>query len=166
MEHFFTANNIDDANEKRVILLTVIGLKAYKLLQSLVVPERLEDKSNTDLMEAMKKHHNPKPSEIVQQHKFFSQFRQQGETISTFMSELRALAEFYNFGTSLDIMLHDQLVCGVNDSHIQRRLLSEPVLTLETAMKIALALESAAQNVITFQGGNEVSATSSREVLS
>ena len=93
---FFTANNIDDANKKRVILLTVIGPKAYKLLQSLVhvTPIRLEDKSYTDLMEAMKKHHNPKPSEIVQQHKFCSWFRQQGESISTFMSESRVLAKF------------------------------------------------------------------------
>ena len=31
LEHSFTANNIDDANKKRVILLTVIRPKAYKL---------------------------------------------------------------------------------------------------------------------------------------
>ena len=67
---FFTAtcNYIDDANKKKAILLTVIGLKVYKLLQSLVAPEMLENKSYTDLVEAMKKHHNPKLSEIVQQH--------------------------------------------------------------------------------------------------
>ena len=75
----------------------------------------LGDKSCTDLVEAMKKHHKPKPSEIVQLHKFFSQFGEQGESISTFMSELRSLAELCNFGTSLDIMLHDGVVCGVND---------------------------------------------------
>ena len=63
---FFTANNIDDANKKRVILLTVIGPKVYKRFRSLVAPQRLEDKSYTNLVEAMKKHHNPKPSEIVQ----------------------------------------------------------------------------------------------------
>ena len=113
----------------------------------------------------MKKHHNPKPSEIVQRHKFFSRFRQQGKSISTFMSELRALAELCNFGTSLDIMLCDRLVCGVNDSHIQCRLLSEPVLTLETAMKIVLGMGSIAQNAITLQGGGEASAAFSGEVL-
>ena len=65
---------------KRVILLIVIGPKAYKLLQSLVAPERLEYKSCTDIVEAMKMHHNPDPSEIVQWHQFFSRFRQQGES--------------------------------------------------------------------------------------
>ena len=113
----------------------------------------------------MRKHHNPKPSEIVQQHKFFSQFKQQGVSISTFMSEFRALAEFCNFGTSLDIMLCDRLVVGVNDSHSQCRLLLEPVLTLKTAMQLALGMESAAQNVRTLQGGGEPSAASSGKVL-
>ena len=61
-------------------------------------------------------------------------------------------------------MLCDRLVCGVNDSHIQRSLLSEPVLTLKTAMK-ALGMESAAQNAITLQGGGKASAASSGEVL-
>ena len=73
LEHCFTANEINDANKKRVILFTVIRPKAYKLLQNLIAPEKLEDKSYTDLVEAMKKHHNPKPSEIIQQHKFFRQ---------------------------------------------------------------------------------------------
>ena len=35
LEYFFTANNIDDANEKRAILLTVIGPKAYKATQAI-----------------------------------------------------------------------------------------------------------------------------------
>ena len=31
LEHFFTANDIVDANKKRVILLTVIGSMTYKV---------------------------------------------------------------------------------------------------------------------------------------
>ena len=62
-------------------------------------------------------------------------------------------------------MLHVQLVCGVNDSHIQCRLLLEPVLTLQTAMQLALGMKSAAQNMITHQGGGEASAATSGEVL-
>ena len=66
LEYF--AKDIGDANKNRAILLIVISPKAYKLLWRLVAPERLEDKSYTQLVEAMKKHHNPKLSEIVQQH--------------------------------------------------------------------------------------------------
>ena len=67
---FFTANDVNEANEKRVILLTVVGPKVYMLLRSLVAPERLEEKSYTDLVETMKNHHNPKLSGIVELHKF------------------------------------------------------------------------------------------------
>ena len=56
-------------------------------------------------------------------------------------------------------------MCGVNDSHIQHCLLSEPVLTLETAMKIAPGMKSASQNVIILEGGGGASAPSLGEVL-
>ena len=63
-----TANDINDANKKRVILLTVFGPMTYELLRSLKAPEKLKDKSYTDLVEAMRKHDNPKLSEMVQRH--------------------------------------------------------------------------------------------------
>ena len=52
-------------------------------------------------------------------------------------------------------------MCGVNDLHIQRRLLSECDLTLKTAMQIVLGMETAAQNVKTLQGGREALAATS-----
>ena len=62
-------------------------------------------------------------------------------------------------------MLRIQFVCRVSDSHIQRCLLSEPKLTLKTAMQITLGMESAAQNARTLQGGGESSAATSGKVL-
>ena len=44
-------------------------------------------------------------------------------------------------------MLRDRLVCGVSDDSIQRRLLSEKVLTFETALEIAVSIEAAKKNV-------------------
>ena len=162
----FTANDIDDANKKWVIIITVIGPNVCKLLRCLVAPpEKLEDKSYTDLVEAMRKHHNPKVFEIMQHLKFFIQVRQQGESISTFSLGRRAVAKFCNFGTTLDTMLRDQLVRDVNDSHIQRRLLSEPDLTLKTAMQIALGMETAAKNAKALQGDGETSTAISGGVL-
>ncbi len=40
------------------------------------------------------------------------------------------------------MMLRDRLVCGINDSRIQRRLLAEPDLDYK-AYELALALEAA-----------------------
>ena len=56
--------------KKRSILLSVMGPSAYKLLRSLVSPDKPGEKSYEELVTAMKLHHNPVPSEIVQRYKF------------------------------------------------------------------------------------------------
>lgn len=43
----------------------------------------------------------------------------------------------------LQQMMRDRLVCEVNDERIQRRLLSEQILTFDNALKIAFSLEVA-----------------------
>ncbi len=50
-------------------------------------------------------------------------------------------------GETFDDMIHDPLVCGVNNDRIQWRLLTEPELTYQKAVGIALALESTAKHV-------------------
>ena len=88
-----------------------------------------------------------KPSEIVERYKFHTRVRRPGEAVATYLSELRALSVNCNFDLVLGDMLRDQLVCGINDDQMQKRLLSEPKLTLEKATKIAHSMESAVQNV-------------------
>ena len=152
LDCFFVANGITEAVKKRAILLTVVGPATYKLLRNLVAPAKPDEKTYKELVEVVKEHQNPKPAEIVQRFKFNSRARQPGESVSTFVSQLRSLAEFCNYGALLDNMLRDRLVCGVNDSHIQRRLLSERNLTFAKALELAQGLETASKNVQTLQG--------------
>ena len=51
-------------------------------------------------------------------------------------------------------MLRDRLVCGVNDEHIQRRLLAESQLEFKKAMEIATAMETADKNTRDLKNGN------------
>ena len=44
-------------------------------------------------------------------------------------------------------MLCDRIVCGINDSAIQKRLLAEPKLTYQKALELARGLETATRNV-------------------
>ena len=60
------------------------------------------------------------------------------------MAELRRLTQYCDYGIVLNGMLRDRLVCGVNHSHIQQKLLSEgSSLTLEKALSIAISVEAA-----------------------
>ena len=92
-----------------------------------------------------------KPSAIVQRFKFNTHSQQPGETIAMFLAELRQLTEYCEFGVTLDEILRDRLVCGVQDIRIQRRLLAEPKLTLQRAFDLALAIEAAEKDASEIQ---------------
>ena len=77
------------------------------------------------------------------------------ETVASSVAELRSLAEFCNFGDTLDVMLRDRIVCGINDSGTQKRLLAESTLTYARALEIAKGQETAAQNLETIQAREE-----------
>ena len=73
----------------------------------------------------MNEHKNPKHNSIAEHFKFNSRNRAENETISEYMAELRRLIQYCDYGTVLNDMLRDRLVCGVNHNHIQQKLLSE-----------------------------------------
>ena len=147
LEYFFQANRIENADKKRAVFLSLIGASTYKQLRNLIAPAKPGTKTYAQLVKALADHFSPTPTESVQQYKFHSRVRRPGESVATFASELRCLAEFCNFGAALEDMLRDRLVCGINDAGIQRRLLAESTLSFKKAFELAQGLESAAQNV-------------------
>ncbi|XP_055725310.1 uncharacterized protein LOC129815465 [Salvelinus fontinalis] len=151
MEHFFAANEITDAAKQKSILISVVGAQTYSLMRNLLSPDKPGEKSFIDLVELLKNHFNPKPSEIVQRFKFDSRMRKPIESVGEYVAELRKLALDCNYGNTLSQMLRDRLVCGINDDRIQIRLLSEPNLTFENALKLAQAMESANRNALDLQ---------------
>lgn len=146
LESFFEANAIDDGDKQRAILISVVGPTTYKLMRNLLSPEKPSSKTYQQLKLLMYNHFSPKPSEIVQRYQFDSRSRQPTETVSEYVAELRRLAHDCNYGVSLEQMLRDRLVCGLNDDRIQRRLLSETDLTFDKAFRIAVAAETASKN--------------------
>ena len=137
--HFFVANSITDAAKKRAVLLTVIGPATYKLVRNLVSPKKPGEVEFDELVKTLSEHFSPAPSEIVQRFKFNSRIRKPGESVSVYVAELRALAADCNFNDTLDVMLRDRMVCGINDTTTQRRLLAESKLTFAKALELAAA---------------------------
>ena len=143
LEQYFTANDVKDAGKQRAILLSVCGPTSYQLIRNLVAPNKPTEKTFAEICSAVKDHHHPKPSAIVRRFQFHSRTRRDGESISAYVAELRKLSEHCDFEATLETMLRDRLVCGINDSRLQRRLLAEKDLTFQTAMDIAQAMEAA-----------------------
>ena len=91
------------------MFLSIIGPTTYKLLSSMIAPDKPGEKSYEDLVKVLKEHHNPTPSEIVQRYKFHTRIRKPEESTTQFVVELRALAQYCNFGASLTDLLEIEL---------------------------------------------------------
>uniref|UniRef100_A0A1X7T5X9 Retrotransposon gag domain-containing protein n=1 Tax=Amphimedon queenslandica TaxID=400682 RepID=A0A1X7T5X9_AMPQE len=150
LEYFTTI----PADKQKSSFLAVCGSTTFELAKSLVQPDTLADTSFTDILGALKNHYAPEPSPIIQRFKFNSRQHIPGESIATYIAALRVIGEHCEFGPTLNDMIRDRLVCGVNDRAIQRRLLQQSKLDYKTAYDIAIAMESASKNALDlFAGG-------------
>ena len=101
---------------REAILLSSCGQSTYKVIRNLMAPRKPAECNYAVILENLKHYYSPKPSIIVQHCKFNTCYRQQGESIAKFEAELRRIAQFRGYEGTLEDMLHDWLVCGVNNT--------------------------------------------------
>ncbi|XP_061196632.1 uncharacterized protein K02A2.6-like [Saccostrea echinata] len=150
LDNFFTANAVDD-NKKVPALLSLVGPKTYALLRDLTAPELPKARTYKQLTKALKDHYSPKPLVIVERFRFHKRDQQEGESVREYIAALRKLSEFCEFKDVLNDTLRDRFVCGLKNEHIQKKLLSEKNLTYQTALEIAIAMETATNDALEIQ---------------
>ena len=96
-----------------------------------------------ELRAVLKKHFSPAPLAIVERYSYHFHKRDQapGETVVVYVTELRRMARYREFGESLNTTLRDRLVCGLKNKATIKRLLKEKDLFLEKVIAIATATE-------------------------
>ena len=112
---------------------------------NLVAPQKPTERTVEELVNLVQEHYQPSPSVIVQRLKFYLCAQQQGELVTTFVSELRRLLELCKYGETLEIMLKDRIVYRIANSQLQQRLLTEPNITFKKGLELAQAQESVDQ---------------------
>ena len=110
LESFFLANEIKD-DKKATVLVTVLGTKAYSLLQNIIAPAKPASKSYEQLVEAMKSHLDPKLTVIVECFRFHHLNQKEGETMAQYLAELRKLTEHCDFRDNLEEALSGMWNC-------------------------------------------------------
>ena len=159
LESYFVANDITTAAKKRAVLLSSCGTATYKTIRSVVAPDKPTEVAFADLTKKLREHFSPKPSPIMQRFRFNTCVRRQGEKIALYVARLRELTQFCEFGDTMEDMLRDRLVCGVNDERLQRRLLAEPQLTFQKALELFQAFESSVKDAKDLQNSSRVPAS-------
>lgn len=147
---YFTLQGIK--NEAKVkMLISLLSPKHFTLLKSLLYPETFDQKSFEEVTTILRKHLSPKPLIIVSRHQFLNRKQHEGESLATYVSELRKLAANCGYNAQmLDAMLRDVFVSGIHSRQILDRLFEEDDVPFEKVLNLALAMEKA------FNGATEM----------
>ncbi|CAB4027610.1 Hypothetical predicted protein, partial [Paramuricea clavata] len=77
--------------------------------RDLLLPEKPADKNFDEIVSTLQKHLNPKPLEIAERFRFYKRNQQEGESILSYIAELKKLNTHCNFGNNMEETLHDRL---------------------------------------------------------
>lgn len=145
-ELYILLNEINK-HKKKLMFLTLLGNKGYSLMRDLCTPKKPVDKNYDELKLLLLNYIHPKPNTITERYKFKERKQLSEETIVQFIRALKKMSEHCDFGLTLDNMLRDQLIWGLRDQHIKKRLLSEDGLTFKKCVELSLAMEAANNDV-------------------
>uniref|UniRef100_A0A6P7GN91 Uncharacterized protein LOC114344743 n=1 Tax=Diabrotica virgifera virgifera TaxID=50390 RepID=A0A6P7GN91_DIAVI len=143
LQQYFIVN--DTENEKKVAnLITFMGAKTYDTLKTYLFPDTPAMKTYDQLVTILKARYAPATSVIYERYRFHSRNQQAEESLEQYVKEVKALSKSCKFEKFLDQALRDRLVCGISNTNIRTKLLSEAeTLTFEDACKKALSQEAA-----------------------
>ena len=150
VQQFFLSNQVAD-DRKVPALLAIMGGKTYSLLRNLTIPAEPSTKTYAEIVTLLNDHLSPKPLVIAERFRFHKRDQKEGESITVYVAELRKLTEHCKFGGTLNDALRDRFVCGIKNENIQKKLLSVSDLTLQKAIEISSAMETAAKDAIELQ---------------
>lgn len=117
------------------------------MLSGRCAPRKVSELTYKEVVTTSEDFYVPPPNERAESFKFYHRVQKEEESAQEFIVQLRRLADKCNFGTMLDRMIRDKIVCGIRDMDVQKLLLAQPKLTLEETESIVRAAETAAQDV-------------------
>ena len=129
------------------------------MLRNLLAPTKPADKAYKDLVDTLKTHLNPKSIIVAERFKFYNRVQLPGEALNAYVAQLRKMAEYCDFGQFLAEALRDRFVCGLNNSSIRKRLLTEKNLTLHKAITLALSIDASINENELMTSSDRINAT-------
>ncbi|UYV84941.1 hypothetical protein LAZ67_X004064, partial [Cordylochernes scorpioides] len=140
---------------KVAILLNFIGEEALKVFNTFHLKE--DEGENFDLV--INKFDNfcePKKNVIFERFKFFSATQKDGESIDSFITELKGLSTSCEFESQKESLIRDRIVYGIQDKALQERLLREPNLTLLKAIEMCKTDEISKKQIKIMQNNQNI----------
>lgn len=155
---YITAAGIKAQEEdvKCATLLHVIGPDAIEIFNTFKWNEEGDspgdDKKMDKVLGKYEKYCIPKSNVTYERHQFNIRNQNDEESIDSYVTDLKILAKSCEFGTLMDSLIKDRIVCGVKSDTVRSRLLRETDLSLQKAIDICRAAETSSQQMKAIQG--------------
>lgn len=165
LEGAFTVFSILNDKIKLHWLLHYIGPETYNVVCDKFAPEKPNTKTYQEIVDALHDYYDPAPLEIVENFRFHLRKQQGGESVEEYMTALRRLSTYCNFGNYLQTALRNQFVFGLQNATIKNKLLSVKNLTLDVALSTARSMELSARGCAEIHANSSADARGSVNLL-
>ena len=139
LSYYVTASGIRDNERKRAILLHLVGQQCQEIF------ETFTDTGNTfdEALQKFDAHFSVQKNTPFERHKFHQAKQESGESIDQFITRLRKLSIYCEYGGETGNEIRDMVIAKTNSTKLRKRLLIESNLTLQKTQDISRLLESA-----------------------
>lgn len=139
LENLLVALNITDKKRRKAILLHYAGEEVHDIFPTLTLAQDEEDPYKQAL-DALDAYFVPKRNKEFDIYKFRQSKQETGETIDTFHTRLRKLAETCAFG-NIDYEIKSQNIQSCSSTRLRRRALRESEIDLKQLLLLARSFE-------------------------
>ena len=109
--------------------VAIVGRSTYDLLRNLVAPKKPAEYKFKELVDVLQRHFEPAPLMIAERFHFHKRDQHKGEGVADYAAVLKQYTERCDFVEFLEQALRDRFVCGLKNSAIQKKLLTEKKLS-------------------------------------
>jgi len=146
-EYYINATGVTDKNQKRALLLHLIGQDAQDIFETFT--DTGDDFDNA--IAKFDEYFLPRKNTAYERRIFRMCKQTETESIDAYVTRLKTLAKTCEFGDMLNDALRDQVIDQCRSSKLRRRLLRERDLTLEKLQEIARANEASEQQAAQYE---------------
>jgi len=140
MKNYLVAAGLKEASGERkvAILLYGLGSRYRRVFDNFIFAENEKKDSYDDVTKKFDTHFEPKQVIKLYMRKFDSCVQKSGETVSEYVSNLRDIAKYCNFGDTLEAQLCKQISSGVRSPSLRDKLWSEDLTLAQIIAKCHL----------------------------
>ena len=142
----------------------MIGQETQDIYDTLTVASR-DNETYKSSLEALDQHFCIKKNIPFERSIFRAAKQLEKESIEQYITRLRQLAQYCEYGAKMDNNIRDQIISSCLSSKLRKRLLTEPELTLDKLAQIAQAMEDASHYTKQIEEKNQLAESINKMTL-